>query len=148
MKPDRMLVGLVGCSAQKLARPVPARELYCSTLFRKSLAYAESRCKHVYILSGRHHLVAPEAVLAPYEQRLGSKPAERRRWGTVVAGQLEARHGRDVDLLILAGADYASALLWGVAPWWPSAWRDHVSQPLDKMQIGERLQWLNGKTAC
>ena len=45
-------------------------------------------------------------MLEPYEQRLGATKRERRRWAAVVAGAIEARHGRDVQLLMLAGKEY------------------------------------------
>lgn len=52
------MIGLISCSAQKLDRPAPARELYCSPLFKKSIAYAEPRCSTTYVLSALHGLVA------------------------------------------------------------------------------------------
>jgi hypothetical protein len=141
-------LGLVSCSAQKLDRPAPARELYASPLFRRSLAYAESRCARVYVLSARHHLVELDAVLAPYEQRLGSMKRERRHWAAVVASAIEARHGRDVQLLLLAGREYTAPLIQEVAHWWPvGAWRERVRLPLERLQVGERLRWLNDQLA-
>ena len=139
------MIGLVSCSAQKLDHPAPARELYCSPLFRKSVAYAEARCEHVYVLSARHHLVALDQVLAPYEHRLGTTKRERALWATIVTSGLEARHGRTKhDLLLLAGADYVKPLVREVAHWWrDGSWRRRVHLPLAGLQVGERLRWLN-----
>uniref|UniRef100_UPI0038B36EF6 DUF6884 domain-containing protein n=1 Tax=Agromyces humi TaxID=1766800 RepID=UPI0038B36EF6 len=47
-------IGLVGCAAQKLRRPAPARDLYVSQLFRKSSAYVEWNCDAWFILSAKH----------------------------------------------------------------------------------------------
>jgi hypothetical protein len=145
---ESSVIGLVACSAQKLDHAAPARELYCSPLFRRSLAYAEPRCARVYVLSARHHLVALDAVLEPYEQRLSSIKRERRRWACVVAAAIEARHGHDVQLLLLAGREYTAPLIQEVAHWWPiGAWRERVRLPLERMQVGERLRWLNDQLA-
>jgi hypothetical protein len=53
-------VGLVGCASQKLRRPVPARELYVSQLFKKASAYAEATCDRWYVLSAMHELPGHE----------------------------------------------------------------------------------------
>jgi hypothetical protein len=143
------VIGLLSCSAQKLDRAAPARELYCSPLFRKSLAYAERRCKRVYVLSALHHLVELDQVLEPYERRLDSTKREREIWGTITASALEP-HARRAghDLLILAGADYVRPLLRVVAPWWrDGSWRKHIHLPLAGMQVGERLRWLNDQSS-
>lgn len=58
-------VGLVGCASQKLKRPVPARELYVSQLFKKASAYAELTCDRWFVLSAMHGLVHSETVLEP-----------------------------------------------------------------------------------
>lgn len=142
------MIGLVGCSSQKLNRPAPARELYCSTLFRKSLAYAEPRCDCVYVLSGALGLVELDAVIAPYDRRLGV--LERGPWGRRVAAELVARHGHEIDYMILAGREYADPLTMWLS--WSDAdrgerWRgvppDRILTPLAGMQIGQRLRWLN-----
>lgn len=142
------MIGLVSCSVQKLARPAPARELYCSPLFRKSLAYAESRCEHVYVLSAMHHLLDLDKVIEPYDRRLGTTKREREIWAIITAGALESKHKRaDLQLMVLAGADYAGALIGVVCWWWKDGWRSHVHQPLQGMQVGERLRWLNDQLA-
>ena len=144
MHGPRTQIGLISCSAHKMGRPALARELYTSPLFRRSLAYAEPRCERVYVLSARHHLVELDTVLAPYEQRMGSTKRERRQWAAVVAGAIEARHGRDVQLLLLAGREYTAPLIQEIARWWPvGAWRDRIALPLDRLPVGERLAWLN-----
>lgn len=62
---NAITVGLVGCASQKLKRPAPARELYVSPLFKKASAYAEATCDRWYVLSAKHGLVHPDAVLEP-----------------------------------------------------------------------------------
>jgi hypothetical protein len=52
-------VFLLSCSATKLEKAAPARELYASPLFKKSLDYAERHCSddNIAILSAKHYLV-------------------------------------------------------------------------------------------
>lgn len=141
------MIGLIACSARKRSTAAPARALYNSPLFQKSLAYTEARCEHVYILSALHHLVPLEQFLAPYDRRLGTTKRERRIWGLITTTMLKAQHGRTShDLLILAGQDYVDAMTQHIASWWPeSTWRAHVHLPLEGLQVGERLRWLNAQ---
>lgn len=139
------MIGLISCSAQKLDRPAPARELYCSPLFRKSLAYAERRCERVYVLSARHHLVELDTVHEPYEHRLGGV-AERERWGDAVACELVARHGGDLAALLLAGTEYVDPIRLGWL-WTPGARELYIVDPLAGLQVGQRLRWLNEQLA-
>ncbi|HWU87156.1 MAG TPA: hypothetical protein VN253_07775 [Kofleriaceae bacterium] len=143
------MIGLVGCAATKLAQAAPARELYVSPLFRLALAFAEQRCTKVYILSALHELVDLDRVIEPYERRLGGK-VERQAWGERVGRALVARHGREVDYLILAGADYANPV--EVALRTHDGYRDgawhgvaatRILQPLTGMKIGARLRYLS-----
>lgn len=143
------MIGLISCSSAKLAHPAPARDLYCSPLFRLSLAYAQTTCTAVYVLSALHGLVSLDTIIAPYNRRMGGK-AERDAWSRRVASGLIAKHGRDVAYLVLAGADYAEPLA--------SALRTHdghrggawhgvdpslIHTPLSGMAMGVRLRWLS-----
>jgi hypothetical protein len=142
------VIGLVACSSQKLEEPAPARELYCSPLFRRSLAYAESRCSKVYVLSALLDLVELDQVVATYDHRLSK--FERVQWGRRVAAKLIARHGREVEYLILAGKDYADPLATALRTYdghRDGAWRGveagRILQPLLGLKVGERLRKLN-----
>jgi hypothetical protein len=137
-------IGLVSCSGQKLDRRAPARELYTSPLFRKSLRHALGGCQTVYILSAKHGLLELDQELEPYDERLPSAKAERCAWGGRVAADLAARHwDRDLVLYMLAGQEYAMPLIHATATWWPDGWRKHILQPLQGKEVGRRLQWLN-----
>lgn len=130
------MIGLISCSAQKLDYGAPARELYSSALFRKSLAYAEPRCSASYVLSAEHGLVELDQQLEPYNTRLGGK---REAWARGVADALVARISRAETYLLLAGAAYADPL---VAALRTRGHRGHIRQPLQGLEIGERLRWL------
>lgn len=146
-------VGVVGCSSQKLSVRAPARDLYCSALFRKSLAYAERACDHVVIASAAYGCVRLSMELDPYDFRM-RQVIDRAGWGErfsawlmielLVAKVLRADvRMRDVELLVLAGNDYAQPIA-KAAPRW--GWS--VIEPMAWLQIGERLRWLNERIAA
>ncbi len=150
-------VVLLGCSKQKLDHPAPARELYASPLFRRSLAFAETLApaERIFIVSGQHGLVAPDDVLRPYDARLSTRPAlERGWWANQIAVDLEGRMRRGfappgihvdddrpalrgLDVVLLMGRSYAGPIADAI----PSTWT--ACQPLDGLEVGERLRWLN-----
>lgn len=134
-------VGLVGCSAQKLAAAAPARELYVSQLFRKASAYAEATCDRWYVLSAKHGLIHPDTVIKPYDMRLGTRTGpDMTAWGALVREQLtEALNGADNPTLVaLCGSQYRTAL--NGAPW-PS------ETPMQGMGIGRQLGYLTTELA-
>ena len=109
-------VGLVGCASQKLTRPEPARQLYVSQLFWKASAYAEATCDRWYVLSAKHGLVHPDAVIEPYDMRLGTNHKTSppiHAWADMVRYQLDAELVglEGVTLVALAGEQYRTALL-------------------------------------
>jgi hypothetical protein len=111
----------------------------------------------VLVLSGRWGLIPLDYVLEPYEYRLQS--ADVKWWSHLVVNchlglssrfcdgwaphsgdPTEPRVGHRIpgELIILAGREYADPLIGRL--------REHqhitVQQPLEGMQIGERLHWL------
>ncbi len=128
----RERVGLVACSAGKLDRPAPARELYVSPLFCKASAWVEANCSRWFILSAKHGLVSPETILEPYNQTLGTMSAdERAAWSSRVRWQLHTLALHNCRLVLLAGEHYAA----------PTAGLN-VERPLQGLGIGQQLQWL------
>lgn len=132
-------VYLVGCSATKRAEPCAARDLYRGRLFRTARAIVELRGARWAILSAMHGLVAPETVLAPYEQQLPTRRELRRLWAEAVVQQLIASYARETHFVILAGAAYrfpfevAGRLLASRFTW---------EAPLAGMGIGRQMQWM------
>lgn len=137
-------IGLVACSAGKLTEPARARDLYTSPLFRKASAYAAQTCDAWFILSAKHGLLRPDAILAPYDQKLGDLPALKREdWARQVRAQLARdlrpyRHDQ-ITLVALAGKDYRAALD-GVL--WP------VEVPMRGLGIGQQLGFLTRELAA
>ena len=147
-----MKIGLVSCSQQKLSHPARAHLLYNSPLFKMSVTYAEQHCETVLILSALHGLVELDTVLKPYDRKLGGKK-ERSTWAMRVAGSLVFRFGRDSELMILAGADYAVPLTTALRTYdghtsklgW-TGWRGPIEEPLKGKMIGQRLSFLRLNT--
>lgn len=76
-----MITYVVPCGAGKATLPAPARDLYTGSMFRHVFANAE-RCARldeeygrgparVLILSAKHGLIEPDAVVAPYDLKMG-----------------------------------------------------------------------------
>ena len=137
-------VALVGCVAQKQSHKAPARELYTSPLWRHRLAWAEQHADQVLVLSARHHLVALDQELEPYNTSLNTaSKAERLVWSTAVWGQLHlyldvaATH-----FVLLAGKAYTTYL----RPWL-EVQAAGCETPLRSLSIGQQIQWLKANSA-
>lgn len=86
-----MRVGLVGCVKTKRQEAAAAQDLYVSPLFRGRRSYVEATCDRWFILSAKHGLVSPGAVLNPYEDSLNERSAAAKRgWAASVLAQLAA----------------------------------------------------------
>lgn len=134
-------IALVSCSAEKLDRMAPARQLYRSQLFRKSVAWVENQGLEWFVLSAAYGLIRPDDQLMPYDKTLRNmSPADRAAWEQSVAQQIDAWTIDDqaVEIVLLAGEAYAG--------WIPKVQAfAKVEQPLKGMQIGQRLQWLTNE---
>ena len=149
-------VVLVACGQTKLDRAAPAADLYTGQLFQKARAFAELVGDAWYVLSAKHHVLRPGQTVEPYDARVPQAKADRHRWGIVTRNDLN-RHLLDdlrielerqgergplafpegaVRIVILAGRDYVDPLV----PLLPDAFE--VIDPLQGLQIGERLSWL------
>jgi hypothetical protein len=139
-KPGAPRVALVGCSAAKLKRAAPARELYTSALFRAAYAYADKTCDGVLIVSAFYGVVAPKAVIRPYDRSLRRySKSDREDWGVRTVGQVLPSFALPPQLIILAGNVYADALVYG------AHWHDLPlpEQPLTGIRgCGPRVKWL------
>jgi len=144
------VIGLVSCGAQKLSHPAQARHLYTSTMFQMSRAWAERHCSQVYVLSAFHGLVELDTLLKPYDRRLGGKK-ETAAWASRTARAIADRHDRDIEISILAGADYARPLTAALRcldghhhDGW-RGWRGAITEPLAGLGMGKRLAWLSAQ---
>jgi hypothetical protein len=130
-------LALVSCCGEKLGRVAPARQLYRSQLFRKSVAWVTAQGLDWWVISSSYGLIHPDSQLAPYDSTVrGMTPEDRAAWNLRIAREIDVHFENDqVEIVLLAGASYAGWIPL-VQPWC------RVEQPLQGLQIGQRLQWL------
>lgn len=108
-----MRVGLISCSAGKLAKAAPAAQLYTGPLFALSRAWIEER-KELgawAILSAKHGVVMPDQVIEPYDLSLDAmNVADRKAWAERTRDQIVSLWGRDTIYMVVAGDHYRRAL--------------------------------------
>ena len=108
-KPKKIV--LLSCVATKLPHPAPAKELYSSPLFKKSLQYAETlNPDDIVILSAKYYVIPLTKIIGPYNKTLLNMPEkETREWSVQVLKILADKYDLDTDhFIILAGAKYTS----------------------------------------
>ncbi|HET6311145.1 MAG TPA: hypothetical protein VFH00_09110 [Candidatus Nitrosotalea sp.] len=137
-------IGLVGCVKSKLDKPISARDLYTSPLFRGRRKYVERTCDRWFVLSAKHGLVDPDTVLEPYDQTLkNSGRAERRRWGAEVLYALKLELGAFSSTVfeIHAGDDYrAFGLVDGIREL-----GGQVTLPTEGLSLGQQLEFYRAR---
>lgn len=129
-------IALIACSKTKSSQPSPAAELYCSPLFKKSLAYARSlNPDKIFILSALHGVIELSEMVAPYDESLlTSTPNKLKQWATKVTAQLEAKSDlKNDEFIFLAGKRYYENLIPQIS---------HYTLPLEGLGLGERLSFL------
>lgn len=109
MVTDQMEVTLIQCTNNKVSdnpdKVFRAKDLYMeSTYFKKMRAWAEARGNPWYILSAKHGLLAPNEIVAPYNER-----GLEKHQAIQVAGLLSGIGVERVD--ICAGRDYTEHLI-------------------------------------
>ena len=102
---------LVSCVKKKLSRRAPAKKLYASPWFRKVRTIVEATEKPWYILSAKHGLVDPHAVIEPYEKTLNDMSKnERIDWSRKVMHALDPNLADIDSITIFAGEKYREFL--------------------------------------
>lgn len=141
-------IALVACTKHKAPGACAAREMYVSDWFAKARAYAEREADRWYILSARHHLLAPDRVIAPYELCLHDAGRDYvESWSHRTAEQLANEINQVIvgptRLVVLAGERYRSRML----PWLraKAAHPLEVEIPMRGMGIGQQLAWLKAE---
>ena len=130
---------LVSCVAQKRKVATQAQDLYLSAWFRKARRYVESKRATWRILSAKYGVLEPASLVEPYEQTLSKMSTiERREWARRVLMDLRPLVAPGDMVVFLAGDRYRESLV--------PALREmavHVEVPMEGLQIGRQLQWLD-----
>lgn len=134
-------VVLISCASRKQRKTAPARDLYESDLFKKSLQYAEAMEPDlILVLSAEHHILRLDEEIAPYDTTLNRMGADEVcRWSEEVLDQLGELADLERDrFTILAGERYRKHLV-------PHLTNHDV--PLKGLRIGEQLSFLKNAAA-
>lgn len=145
-----MRIGLIGCCKEKLDYVAPAKELYQSDLFKKSMNWITKpgRVDQWSILSSFHGLVLPDQIIAPYELSLDMLDVpNREKWSQWVHKQLMDQWGEDVIYMVLAGHHYRQALkrmplVEDVIGSWTSQRQEKMGSSRGRMGIGVIKRYL------
>ena len=130
---------LVACASKKRSAPAPAKDLYLSTLFEKSRAYAQIKSDNWFILSAKYGLLSPDALAEPYDltlNRMGK--TERREWAHNVEIGLRKLVKDGDRVIFLAGQRYRKDLTLALGKMGAK-----VEVPMEGLRIGEQLSWLS-----
>jgi len=139
---------LIACASKKSSIKAKAKDLYISTLFTKSLAYAHTlNPDKIYIISALHHLLDLETEIEPYNVTLSSIPKSKRKegiivlssaekieWGKKVVKMLsEQTDLQDDQFIILAGQEYIKPI---------KPYIKKIDDRLHGLRQGERVKYL------
>jgi len=133
---------LVSCVGQKLGEPAPARLLYRSEWFKKVRRLVDAQRADWFVLSAQYGVVAPDALIDPYEKTLNTmRASDRRDWAEYVYRQLAPFLTGPRRVVIFAGQRYRERLV-------PTLQGNGhaVEVPLAGLRIGEQLAWLGART--
>ena len=140
---------LIACVSLKGDKKTKAKDLYKSSLFKSSLAYAyKQNPDKIYILSALHHLLDLDKEIEPYNVTLSNVPkykrkaglkilntSEKKEWGKKVIEQLAKKADLKNDtFIILAGQEYMKPIIDNIL---------HFTNPLKGLRQGERVKFLN-----
>lgn len=101
------MIVVIPCGGKKRNGFHPAKDLYVGSYFVACRRAAEALGAPWVILSGKHGLVEPGRILAPYEQRLDARGSIGRE---VLKEQATALGMMTEKVVVLAGASYVARL--------------------------------------
>lgn len=130
---------LISCASKKLAYKSKAEDLYISTLFRLSFAYAKKlKPGNIFILSAKYGLLNLNDEIATYNETLNNKPvSDIKIWAEKVIFKLGKITNLQNDVFIFfAGKKYRKYILPHIK---------YYKIPLKGLRIGEQLRFLKNK---
>lgn len=142
---------LIACVAKKVDKISKAQDLYESTLFKSSLAYAKAlKPDKILILSALHHVLELNDVIEPYDVTLSNVPkkkrkpglkiltaSEKKEWGKAVINILSTKTDLKKDrFVVLAGQEYIKPIKDSIT---------NLENPLNKLPQGKRVKYLKSQ---
>jgi hypothetical protein len=130
---------LISCSKSKGGHRDLARNMYVSSLYRKSVLVVEGWGLSFSILSAKHGLLDPDEMIEPYDVTLkGASKQFKSEWAEKVDKQVRNSIDRKKHLIVLAGDDY-------YAPLTEAGTKDPLKffAPMRGLSLGNRLVFLN-----
>jgi cytoplasmic iron level regulating protein YaaA (DUF328/UPF0246 family) len=130
---------LISCASKKLAYKSKAEDLYISTLFRLSFAYAKKlKPDKIFILSAKYGLLNLNDEIATYNETLNNKSVgDIKIWAGKVVTDLGKMVNLKSDMFVFfAGKKYREHILPHIR---------YYEIPLKGLRIGEQLQFLKVK---
>ena len=130
---------LISCASKKLAFKSKAEDLYISTLFRLSFAYAKKlKPDKIFILSAKYGLLNLNDEIATYNETLNNKPvSDIKLWAEKVVINLREMADLKSDMFVFfAGKKYREYILPHIK---------YYKIPLKGLRIGEQLKFLKNK---
>lgn len=130
---------LISCASKKLAYKSKAEDLYISTLFRLSFAYAKKlKPDKIFILSAKYGLLNLNDEIATYNGTLNNKPvSDIKIWAEKFVTDLGKMVNLKSDMFVfLAGKKYRKYIL---------PYIRYYKIPLKGLRIGEQLKFLKNK---
>tara|TARA_Y100000593_G_scaffold13994_3_gene26185 strand:+ start:12439 stop:12846 length:408 start_codon:yes stop_codon:yes gene_type:complete len=131
-------IGLISCVSKKQIGNHKAKDLYISSLFKKSKKFVEKFYDNYYILSAKYGLLDKNEYIDNYNLTLNNMDHKKRQlWSIYVAKQISNKISKQDQLFILAGSKYYKDLLKYIP--------NKTNIIMEGMSIGKRLQYLNKK---
>lgn len=128
----------LSCTATKATQPCAAKDMYISSFFKKSLAYARTKVKDsdIYILSAKHGLLNLNDNIKPYSKTLVDMSIDSRKaWAHKVLQQMKDHNiSFNKKALFLTGEKYNEFV---------AGFFKDSETPYQGKTIGYILQWLD-----
>ena len=107
-----MNIAFISCVSLKKNGTYPARELYISPLFKKSLSYAIKNFDKVYILSAKYGLLELDTIITNYNMTLNEmNEQQKKRWAYKIFLEIRNKIGLEHNFIFLAGNQYRKYLM-------------------------------------
>jgi cytoplasmic iron level regulating protein YaaA (DUF328/UPF0246 family) len=138
METTMKTICLVSCAKTKRDGYHPAKDLYVSDLYAKSVRYAEQNADDWWILSAKYGLLNIDTIIEKYDVTLNSMPTtDRIEWAEQVYRDLMDVVNPGDRVIVLAPQRYAEFLTSKL-----QAFGVVVDRPLKGLRIGHQLKWL------